>query len=111
MVVPEPRSARPPRPPSAAPAAAAATLGRGPSRHDRRNSAAARQGGGLGNAQGPGRLRRRRPRDEDSRRKGQGGKDPEVCAKDGPIKSERLIVDAATKGVKNVLVYLPKPTG
>ena len=27
-----------------------------------------------------------------------------------PIKSERLIVDTATKGVKNVLVYIPKPT-
>ncbi|MDE2506107.1 MAG: hypothetical protein KGM43_02740, partial [Planctomycetota bacterium] len=30
--------------------------------------------------------------------------------KDAPIKSERLVVDAASKGVKNVLVYLPKPT-
>src|SRR5262249_26974995 len=42
--------------------------------------------------------------------KGKAPKDPEVCAKDEPIKSERLIVDDATKGVKNVLVYIPKPT-
>jgi plastocyanin len=41
---------------------------------------------------------------------GKADKNPEVCAKDGPIKSERLIVDPAGKGVKNVLVYLPKPT-
>jgi plastocyanin len=41
---------------------------------------------------------------------GKAAKDPNVCAKDGPIKSERLVVDAAGKGVKNVLVYLPKPT-
>jgi len=42
--------------------------------------------------------------------KGKAPKDPEVCAKDAPLVSERLIVDGATKGVKNVLVYLPKPT-
>jgi len=43
--------------------------------------------------------------------KGQAPKDPDVCAKDAPIPSERLIVDAGTKGVKNVLVYIPKPAG
>ncbi len=42
--------------------------------------------------------------------KGKAAKNPEVCAVDAPIVSERLIVDAATKGVKNVLVYLPRPT-
>jgi plastocyanin len=42
--------------------------------------------------------------------KGSAPKDPEVCAKDAPLVSERLVVDGATKGVKNVLVYLPKPT-
>ena len=41
---------------------------------------------------------------------GKAPKDPEVCAKDKPILSERLQVNATTKGVKNVLVYLPKPT-
>lgn len=42
--------------------------------------------------------------------KGKAEKDPQYCAKDAPIKSERLVVDGATKGVKNVLVYIPKPT-
>jgi plastocyanin len=42
--------------------------------------------------------------------KGKAAKNPEVCAKDAAIMSERLIVDAATKGVKNAIVYLPRPT-
>ncbi len=42
--------------------------------------------------------------------KGKAEKDPQFCAKDASIKSERLLVDGASKGVKNVLVYLPKPT-
>ncbi|QEH36867.1 hypothetical protein OJF2_54520 [Aquisphaera giovannonii] len=42
--------------------------------------------------------------------KGKAAKDPEVCAKDSPILSESLVVDGGTKGVKNVLVYLSKPT-
>jgi hypothetical protein len=42
--------------------------------------------------------------------KGKAPKDPEVCAKDDPVLSERLVVDGATKGVKNVLIYLSKPT-
>ncbi len=42
---------------------------------------------------------------------GKASKDPEVCAKEGPITNERLVVDAASKGVKNVLVYIPKPVG
>ncbi len=41
---------------------------------------------------------------------GKAAKDPEVCAATAPIMSERLVLDAATKGVKNVLVYLPKPS-
>jgi plastocyanin len=41
---------------------------------------------------------------------GKAEKNPEVCAKDGPIASERLVVNPAGKGVKNVLIYLPKPT-
>jgi plastocyanin len=44
------------------------------------------------------------------REKGKAEKNPEVCAKDGPIESERLVVDPASKGVKFALVYLPKPT-
>jgi hypothetical protein len=41
---------------------------------------------------------------------GKAEKDPEVCAKDAPILSEALVVDSATKGIKNVLIYLSKPT-
>jgi len=40
--------------------------------------------------------------------KGEANKDPQVCAKDAPILSERLVVDEASKGIKNVLVYFPK---
>lgn len=42
--------------------------------------------------------------------KGQAPKNPELCAKDAPITSDRLVVDGGSKGVKNVLVYIPKPT-
>jgi len=42
--------------------------------------------------------------------KGKAAKNPEWCAKDNPIPNERLVVDPATKGVKNVLVYLSRPT-
>ncbi|MGP0063752.1 MAG: hypothetical protein ACLQGP_09165, partial [Isosphaeraceae bacterium] len=41
---------------------------------------------------------------------GKAQKDPEVCAKTAPIMSERLVVDSSTKGVKNVFVYLLRPT-
>src|SRR5262249_46734181 len=43
--------------------------------------------------------------------KGKAAKDPEVCARDAPILSERLVVDEDSKGVKNALVYIPKPIG
>jgi plastocyanin len=42
--------------------------------------------------------------------KGKAAKDPEICAADAPIASEKIVVDAASKGVKNVLVYFPRPT-
>ncbi len=38
-----------------------------------------------------------------------GAKDSAVCAKT-EIKAERLVVDPAGKGVKNAIVYIPKPT-
>ena len=68
------------------------------------------QGRGLGNAQGSGCFRRGSAGRSILQEQGKAAKDPNVCAKDGPIKSERLVVDPAGKGVKNVLVYLPKPT-
>jgi plastocyanin len=41
---------------------------------------------------------------------GKAEKDPDTCAKTAPIVSERLIVDSATKGVKNAFVYLIRPS-
>jgi hypothetical protein len=41
---------------------------------------------------------------------GKAEKDPDMCAVSAPIMSERLVIDDATKGVKNVLVYLPRPS-
>jgi plastocyanin len=41
---------------------------------------------------------------------GKAAKDPTICAKSAPILSERLVVDSATKGVKNVFVYVQRPT-
>lgn len=41
---------------------------------------------------------------------GKAAKDPEICAKTQPIKAERLVVNSGSKGVKNVFVYLQRPT-
>jgi plastocyanin len=41
---------------------------------------------------------------------GKAAKDPEICAKTAPIPSERLVVNSGTKGVKNVFVYIQRPT-
>ena len=50
------------------------------------------------------------PAQPDLVEEGKAPKDPSVCAKDAPIKSERLVVDSKSKGVRNVLIYIPKPT-
>src|SRR5262249_41042655 len=50
------------------------------------------------------------PPTKNLREVGKAEKNPEVCAKTSPIPSERLVVDGATKGVKDVLVYLIRPT-
>jgi len=42
--------------------------------------------------------------------KGKASKDPNVCASESPIVSERLVVDPATKGVKNVLIFVRRPS-
>jgi len=41
---------------------------------------------------------------------GKAQKDPEYCAKSAPIMSEQLVVDSATKGVKNAFIYFLRPT-
>jgi hypothetical protein len=42
---------------------------------------------------------------------GQAAKDPEICAKDAPIKSKELVVDPKTKGVSYGFIYLVRPKG
>lgn len=65
---------------------------------------------GWGTLKGQVTLSGNSPAPKELRAKGKAEKDPTVCAKDAPIMNERLIVDGATKGVKNVLVYIPKPS-
>jgi hypothetical protein len=42
---------------------------------------------------------------------GQAAKDPGVCAKDAPIMDRKLVVDPASKGIRDAFAYLPKPQG
>jgi len=42
--------------------------------------------------------------------KGKAPKDPDFCAAEAPILSERLIVDESNMGIKNALVYIPSPS-
>jgi hypothetical protein len=65
---------------------------------------------GWGTLKGQVTLKGTPPKPKELAPKGNASKDPSVCAKDAPILSERLVVDEASKGVKNVLVYIPKPT-
>ncbi len=65
---------------------------------------------GWGTLKGKVTLKGTAPKPKELAEKGKAAKDPTVCAVDAPILSERLVVDEASKGVKNVLVYLPKPT-
>jgi hypothetical protein len=72
--------------------------------------AAPKKAEGWGTLKGKVTLKGSAPQPKVLAEKGKAAKDPEVCAKDAPIMSERLVVDDASKGVKNALVYLPKPT-
>jgi hypothetical protein len=65
---------------------------------------------GWGTLKGQVTLKGDAPAPKELAAKGKASKDPDYCAKDAPIVSERLVVDSATKGVKNVLVYIPKPS-
>jgi plastocyanin len=88
---------------SAAPAAATTTTPESP-------APAPAAAGGWGTLKGQVTLTGTPPAPKELQAKGKASKDPEFCAKDAPIMSDRVIVDAATKGIKNVLVYIPKPT-
>jgi plastocyanin len=74
------------------------------------SAAAPAKAGGWGTLKGKVTLKGTAPKPKELAPKGNAAKDPTVCAVDAPILSERLVVDEASKGVKNVLVYLPKPT-
>jgi hypothetical protein len=43
--------------------------------------------------------------------KGKAPRDPEICAKDQPIMSRKLVIDEKTKGVASGFAYLVRPTG
>jgi hypothetical protein len=89
--------------PTASAAAPAATSPTAP-------STTAAKAEGWGTLKGKVTLKGDAPPPKELAPKGGASKDPTVCAKDAPILSERLVVDAGSKGVKNVLVYIPKPT-
>ncbi len=76
------------------------------SEHRRR----ARQGRGLGHAQGPGRLRRHSATTRGPRGRRQGPEGSRDLRKTTPIVNEKLVVNSGNKGVKNVFVYLQRPT-
>ncbi|SIO67283.1 Polysaccharide lyase family 4, domain II [Singulisphaera sp. GP187] len=109
VVIPDPTVAAPTAAPAdggAAPAPAATTAASSTSPAPTENVKAE----GWGTLKGVITFEGTPPAPKDLVEKGKAPKDPEYCAKDQPIKTERLIVDAGSKGVKNVLVYIPKPT-
>ena len=73
-------------------------------------AAAPTKADGWGTLKGQVTLKGTAPKPKELAEKGKAAKDPEVCAVGTSIVSERVVVDEATKGVKNVLVYIPKPT-
>ena len=75
------------------------------------SSAPAGKAGGYGTLKGQVLLAGNPPAANVLFAQGKASKDPDVCAKEGAIPNERLVVDASSKGVKNVLVYIPKPVG
>jgi hypothetical protein len=102
-VIPDPTAARSSAPATAAPAATTTTAA--PSTATPAPAAAVK-------AEGWGTLKGRVVFDGDAPARAVLSTDPEkakACMA-GEIKSERLVVDAGSKGVKNVIVYIPKPT-
>jgi hypothetical protein len=65
---------------------------------------------GWGTLKGQITLKGAAPKPKELAEKGKAAKDPTICAVDAPILSESIVVDDSSKGVKNVLVYIPKPT-
>jgi len=107
VVVPEPGVKAPAAPASPPSAPAPATSPAPPSSAP---SAAPVKAEGWGTLKGMIRFGGDAPAIKVLQEKGKAEKDPDMCAVDAPILSERLIVDQASRGVKNVLVYLSHPT-
>jgi plastocyanin len=107
VIVPEPNSVTTKAPAGGAPATATAAA---PSTAESTATTAAVKAEGWGTLKGHVLFGGDPPAEKMLVAQGKAEKNPEICAKDSPIKSERLVVDPATKGVKFALVYLPKPT-
>jgi plastocyanin len=110
VLVPEPNSLSKTAPASGRTAAPAASTSPAPSTAEATGTAAPVKAEGWGTLKGHVVFAGDPPTAKVLVDKGKAEKNPEVCAKDAPIESERLVVDPATKGVKFALVYLPKPT-
>jgi plastocyanin len=91
-------------------ASAPATATTGASAPESSASTAGTAAGGWGTLKGQVVFTGTPPPEKVLEEKGKAEKDPDMCAVDKPIVSERIVIDDATKGVKNVLVYLPRPT-
>jgi len=110
VVVPEPNASVPTVGTSATAPAATSPGAATPASTSTSAPAAATKAEGWGTFKGKITLKGDAPKPKVLAEKGKADKDPTVCAKETPIVSERVVVDEATKGVKNVLVYIPKPT-
>jgi len=109
VIVPAPDANLPTAGTSAPAASSGATTSAAPAASSTA-AAAPTKAEGWGTLKGQVTLKGTAPKPKELAEKGKAAKDPTVCAVDAPILNERLVVDPASKGVKNVLVYLPKPT-
>jgi plastocyanin len=107
VVVPEPSVSLSSK---AAPTSGAAPTTGSPAAAPSATAPAATTASGWGTLKGQVKFGGDAPEPKVLQAQGKAEKNPDICAVKAPIISERLIVDKASKGVKNTLVYLPKPT-
>jgi plastocyanin len=110
VLVPEPNSLSTNAPAGGGTAAPAASTTAAPGKAEAAASAAPVKAEGWGTLKGKVLFSGDAPAPVILQEQGKAAKDPNICAKDASIKSERLLVDPASKGVRFALVYLPKPT-
>jgi len=110
VLVPEPNSVSTKAPAGGGTAAPAASSTAAPGKAEATASTAPVKAEGWGTLKGKVLFAGDPPAPKALREQGKAEKNPEICAKDAPIMSERLVVDPASKGVKFALVYLPKPS-